>query len=132
MAARDVRRTAERKAAGLCITCGEAPATIRNRCQPCHDIRQAYPSQGTNATRAARRAAGTCIECGLVEVFEVARCDGCRAVQVVKDKARREERKKAKRCISCPKKAVRGRTRCVSCSKKRRVAWAEAALREAA
>ena len=59
------RRTAERRAAGLCPGCGKRPpAPNRSRCEPCAAKRRPADRARHRRRAAARIAAGLCPKCG--------------------------------------------------------------------
>ena len=107
---RFARRTAERKARGLCPLCGDRPpAPERSTCGPCAEKRNR-----TSRARDARLRAGG-----------KPRRDPARAREYEKERTRRETAKRAAQglCIRCGKQpAMRRRRSCEPCLEKRRAA----------
>ena len=59
------RRTAARRAAGLCLKCGKLPpAPHRSQCEPCAAKKRPADRARHHRRTAARVAAGTCPKCG--------------------------------------------------------------------
>ena len=59
------RRTTERRAQGLCVTCGKCPpAPGRSRCEPCAAKKRPAERARHRRRSAARIAAGLCPKCG--------------------------------------------------------------------
>ena len=102
------RRTAERRAKGLCLKCGKRPpAPGRSMCGPCADKR----NRASRARDARLRAAG------------MSRRDPERARAYERERSRREadRRRAAGLCLHCGKApALEGRTTCEPCGKQRR------------
>ena len=107
---RFARRTAARKAAGLCPLCGDRPpAPERSTCAPCAEKR----NRTSRARDARLRAEGK------------PRRDPARAREYEKERSRRETAKRAAQglCIGCGKQpAMPGRKSCEPCLEKRRAA----------
>ena len=58
---RYLRRTAERRAAGLCLKCGKRPpAPHRSQCEPCAEKQRAGDLKRYHRRTAERVAAGMC------------------------------------------------------------------------
>ena len=59
------RRTAERRAQGLCLKCGKRPpAPHRSQCEPCAAKKRPADRARHHRRTAARLAAGMCPKCG--------------------------------------------------------------------
>ena len=116
------RRRAERRAAGLCIRCGNvAPEEGRSMCEPCRDDRRA----AKRARRAERRAAGLCEECAAPVTGRATYCDPCAGARNERrqrdpeahreaDRRRYAERRDRGDCTSCGKPA-QGAAECQAC-----------------
>ena len=139
---RDRRQHAERKAAGLCVKCGRAPALPeRTQCEPCAEKRLAAdrarhararaegkPRRDSEAARLAdrergrrrraeRRAAGMCIRCGAVAPEEGrSMCEPCREDRRAAKRARRAERRAAGLCRKCAAPVTGGAAYCAPCA----------------
>ena len=139
---RDRRQHAERKAAGLCVKCGRAPALPeRTQCGPCAERRLATdrerhararaegkPRRDSAVARLAdrergrrrraeRRAAGLCIRCGNVAPEEGrSMCEPCRDDRRAAKRARRAERRAAGRCEDCAAPVTGGAAYCAPCA----------------
>ena len=102
------RRTAERRAKGLCLKCGKRPpAPERSQCGPCLE----KDAAAGRARDARLRAAG------------IPRRDRERATAYERERSRREaeQRRAAGLCVRCGKSpAVEGRTMCEPCAEERR------------
>ena len=136
------RQHAERRAAGLCVKCGRAPALPeRTQCGPCAERRLAAdrarharareegrPRRDSEAARladrersrrrgAARRAAGLCIRCGHIPPEEGrSMCEPCRDDRRAAKRARRAERRAAGLCETCATPVTGGAAYCGSCA----------------
>lgn len=64
----------ERKAAGLCTTCGDPATDGKTRCTEC----RRYYSRHISLRNAERRKAGLCVWCGEPSVDGVCFCASCR------------------------------------------------------
>ena len=61
------RRTAERRAKGLCLKCGKRPpAPHRTQCEPCSERQRAGDLARYHRRTAERIARGLCPKCGKV------------------------------------------------------------------
>ena len=142
---RDRRQHAERKAAGLCVKCGRAPALPeRTQCGPCVERRLAAdrarhararvagkPRRDSEAARQAdrergrrrraeRRAAGLCIRCGNVAPEEGrSMCEPCRDDRRAAKRTRRAERRAAGLCEDCAAPVTGGAAYCAPCASAR-------------
>ena len=142
---RDRRQHAERKAAGLCVKCGRAPALPeRTQCGPCAERRLAAdrarhararaegrPRRDTEAAREAdrergrrrraeRREAGLCIRCGNVAPEDGrSMCEPCRDDRRAAKRARRAERRAAGLCEDCAAPVSGGAAYCGPCASAR-------------
>ena len=59
------RRTAERRARGLCTRCGKVPSLPDNdNCESCRDYCRVKALERFRHNSAARQAAGLCVRCG--------------------------------------------------------------------
>ena len=75
---RSRRRSEARRAAGICVRCGNAPpAEGRALCEPCREDRR----QAKRDRNAERRAAGLCVQCATPTPGGKAYCDPCAAVR---------------------------------------------------
>ena len=116
------RRRAERRAAGLCIRCGNIPPEEgRSMCEPCRDDRRA----AKRARRAERRAAGLCETCAAPVNGGAAYCGPCAAARNERrqrhpeahreaDRRRYAERRARGDCTRCGKPA-NGAAECHAC-----------------
>ena len=114
------RRTENRRAAGLCIRCGQAsPAEGRSMCEPCRENRRA----AKRARHRERRSAGLCVRCGTPAPGAKAHCDACAAernkrrdkkAKRAADRQRYIERRDRGDCTRCGKPA-NGAAECRSC-----------------
>ena len=144
---RSHRQHAERKAAGICTKCGEAPARPeRTTCEPCAEQHRAhdrarharakaegfpYGGRDPEARRRAgrkrsrgrseaRKATGLCIRCGHVPSEEGrAMCEPCRENRRAAKRARHAERRAAGLCVHCATPALGGKAYCDPCAKGR-------------
>ena len=117
---RSRRRSEARKAAGLCIRCGNVPPEDgRAMCEPCRDDRRA----AKRARRAERRAAGLCVQCAAPAPGGKAYCDPCAKVRSRRrnlkakreaDRRRYAERRARGDCTSCGRPA-NGAAECRAC-----------------
>ena len=105
------RRTEARRAAGLCIRCGNAPpAEGRSMCEPCRENRRA----AKRARHRERRAAGLCVKCATPAPGGKAYCDPCAAER----NARRHRDKEAKRATDRRRyESRRAQGNCTRCGK---------------
>ena len=112
------QRTAERRAAGLCLKCGKTgPAPERTLCEPCLDKRRAADRERSRRRSEARRAAGICVKCKIPTLGGAAYCAPC---LVAKEERRdREAEYAAKRA----RYAERRRRAAASSATRRRRAW---------
>ena len=103
------RRTEARRAAGLCIRCGNAqPAEGRSMCEPCRENRRA----AKRVRHHERRAAGLCVRCAAPAPGGKAHCDPCAAER----NARRRRDKEAKRAADRQRyESRRARGECTRC-----------------
>ena len=132
------RQHAERRAAGLCVKCGRAPALPeRSQCEPCAARRLAAdrarhararaegrPRRDPESARrgerergrqrrAERRAAGVCIRCGNVPPQEGrSMCEPCRDDRRAAKRARRAARRAAGLCETCATPVTGGAACC--------------------
>ena len=141
---RDRRETGERREAGLCIRCGQAPAMPeRSMCEPCGDKRRAaeraryeaasargekYGGRNPAARRRnarersrkrdrARREAGLCSRCGVRPPGEgAAACGPCKEVRRQAERGIYAERRIAGLCVRCAGPAMDGGSRCTPCA----------------
>ncbi len=140
---RFARRTAERRAAGLCPSCGETrPAPGRSVCEPCAEKRRKAEHAryakakaagklygGKDAERCrriargrsrlrdqARKAAGQCTRCGKQHpVEDGAVCEPCREMRRINERVRYAERRAAGECGRCGTPTTDGSARCDWC-----------------
>ncbi|MDE0383227.1 MAG: hypothetical protein OXI22_05030 [Defluviicoccus sp.] len=113
------QRSAERRAAGLCLKCGKAePAPERTLCEPCLEKRRAadrartarlraegkprrdpertreYERERSRQQHAERRAAGICTKCGKAQASpDRTLCEPCAEVRRAHDRARHAKAK---------------------------------------
>ena len=141
---RSRREVAERRAAGICVRCGKAPAAPeRTACEPCLEKRRASDRANYAAAKAAgklyggadpivqRRAgrarskrrqkqrveAGLCIRCGKRRPEEEGTtCAPCREKRQAAERRQYAERKAAGRCTRCGGAVHDGLSRCVPCA----------------
>ena len=114
------RRRENRRAAGLCIRCGNLPpAEGRSMCEPCRDDRRA----AKRARHAERRAAGLCVKCETPTPGGKAYCDPCAKTRSGRrnleakreaDRRRYAERRARGDCTTCGKPA-NGAAECQAC-----------------
>ena len=117
---RSRRRSEVRKAAGLCIRCGNVPPEEgRAMCEPCRDDRRV----AKRARHAERRAAGLCVNCAAPAPGGRAYCDLCARIRSRRrnleakreaDRRRYAERRARGDCTSCGKPA-NGAAECQTC-----------------
>ena len=138
------RQADERRAAGICVRCGTAPAADgRKSCEPCLENRRAsdrakyaagkaaglpYGGANADAKRRAGRAkskrrqkerveAGLCIRCGACPPADGGTtCRPCREKRQAAEKRQYAERKAARLCTRCGGPAFDGLTRCAPCN----------------
>ena len=138
------RRVAERREAGLCPECGEAPPEPeRTVCAPCGEKRRAkardryargkaagklYGGRKVETRRrigrersakrlAARLAAGLCTSCGKrPSVEDGTTCEPCREARRAFERERYAERRAAGLCGSCGGPTLDGGSRCGPCA----------------
>ena len=141
---RSRREAAERRAAGICVRCGKAPAAPdRTACEPCLEKRRAsdrakyaagkaagkpYGGASIEAKRRSGRAkskrrqkqrvqAGLCIRCGKRRPEEEGTtCAPCREKRQAAERRQYAERKAAGRCTRCGGAVHDGLSRCVPCA----------------
>ena len=117
---RSRRRSEARKAAGLCIRCGNVPPEEgRSMCEPCREDRR----QAKRNRHAERRAAGLCVNCAAPAPGGKAYCDPCARTRSRRrdleakreaDRRRYAERRARGDCTSCGKPA-NGAAECQAC-----------------
>ncbi len=117
---RSRRRSEARRAAGLCIRCGNVPPEQgRAMCEPCRDDRRA----AKRARHAERRAAGLCVQCAAPAPGGEAYCDPCAETRSRRrnleakreaDRRRYAERRARGDCTSCGRPA-HGAAECRAC-----------------
>ena len=141
---RSRREAEERRAAGLCVRCGKAPADSgRTVCGPCGETRRTseraryakakaegklYGGRKVETKRRigrersrkrdeARRAAGLCTECGKHPPADGgASCESCRAARRAAERALYAARRAAGLCGTCGGPATDGGSRCPPCA----------------
>ncbi len=141
---RDRRQADERRAAGICVRCGTAPAADgRKSCEPCLERRRAadraryaagkaaglkYGGANAEAKRRAGRAgsrrrqkaraeAGLCVRCGNVPPEQGrTMCGPCREDRRQAKRALHAERVAAHCCTRCGGPVHDGLTRCAPCA----------------
>ena len=141
---RSRRETAERRAAGLCLRCGNSPAVeAGTMCEPCAEVRRAderaryakakaegklYGGRNVETRRRmgrersrkrdeARRAAGLCMSCGKRPPAEDgASCEPCREARRAAERALYASRRAAGLCGSCGGPTTDGGSRCAPCA----------------
>ena len=142
---RSRREAEERRATGLCVRCGKAPADSgRTVCGPCGKMRRAseraryakakaegklYGGRKVETKRRigrersrkrdeARRAAGLCTECGKHPPADGgASCESCRAARRAAERALYAARRAAGECGRCGAPAPDGSARCERCAR---------------
>ena len=119
---RSRRRSQARRAAGICVRCGNAPpAEGRAMCEPCREDRR----QAKRDRNRERRAAGLCVTCATPTPGGKAYCDPCAAVREERrrrnpgarleaGRRRYAERRARGDCPKCGKPA-NGAAECQSC-----------------
>ena len=119
---RSRRRSEARRAAGVCVRCGNAPpAEGRAMCEPCREDRR----QAKRDRNAERRAAGLCVRCATPTPDGKAYCNPCAAVREERrqrnprerleaDRRRYAERRARGDCPKCGKPAD-GAAECQAC-----------------
>ncbi len=140
----DRRQAVARRAAGICVPCGKAPAAPgRTACEPCLKKRRAadraryaagkaaglkYGGADAEAKRRAGRAksrrrqkerieAGLCIRCGRQPPVEGGTtCTPCRAKRQQAEKRQYAERRAAGCCTRCGGSIYDGLSRCRPCA----------------
>ena len=118
---RSRRAAGQRRAAGLCLHCGKAPALEgRTTCGPCAEARRARE----RALYASRRAAGLCGSCGGPTIDGGSRCAPCAVAETARypsrNAARREQyarRRAERRCTDCGEPS-HGAARCEPCTRR--------------
>ena len=119
---RSRRRSEARRAAGVCVRCGNAPlAEGRAMCEPCREDRR----QAKRDRNAARRAAGLCVQCATPTPGGKAHCDPCAAIREERRQRNPDARLEAGRRRyaerrargDCPKcgKPAQGAAECPAC-----------------
>ena len=111
-------RRAERRAAGLCVTCAAPVTGGAAYCSPCsaarNERRQRNPEAAREADRrryAERRARGDCTSCGK-PAGGAAECQACRDAA----RARYDARRAAGICVKCRTPTVGGAAYCAPCA----------------
>ena len=117
---RSRRRSEARKAAGMCIRCGNVPPEEgRAICEPCREDRR----QAKRDRHRDRRAAGLCVRCATPSPGGKTYCDPCAETRSRRrnlkakrelDRRRYAERRARGDCTSCGKPA-HGAAECQSC-----------------
>ena len=117
---RSRRRSEARKAAGVCIRCGNAPPEEgRSMCEPCREDRR----QAKRTLHHERRAAGLCVKCATPAPDGKAYCDPCAKARSGRrnheatreaDRRRYSERRARGDCTTCGKPA-NGAAECRAC-----------------
>ena len=117
---RSRRRSEARRAAGMCIRCGNVPPKEgRAMCEPCREDRR----QAKRARHVERRAAGLCVHCAAPAPGGKAYCDPCAKTRSrlrnLEAKREADRRRYAERpawgdCTSCGKPA-HGAAECQAC-----------------
>ncbi len=138
------RLAAERRAAGICVRCGKAPAApARTACEGCLEKRRASDRAkyragkaagklygGANATakrksarakskrnQKARKEAGLCIRCGKRPPVEGGTtCAPCREKRQERERRQYVEHRAAGCCTRCGTPVLDGRSRCARCA----------------
>ena len=141
---RSRREADERRAAGLCVRCGKAPAVEEGPvCEPCAEKRRAseraryakasaegklYGGRKVETRRRigrersrkrddARRAAGLCTGCGKHPPADGgASCESCREVRRAVERALYASRRAAGLCGTCGGPTTDGASRCAPCA----------------
>ena len=141
---RSRREADRRRAAGLCLHCGKAPALEgRTTCGPCAEVRRArerakyargkaegklYGGRKVETRRRigrersrrreeVRRAAGLCTGCGRHPPVEGgASCESCREAKRAAERALYASRRAAGLCGSCGGPTTDGGSRCAPCA----------------
>ena len=141
---RSRREVEQRRAGGLCLHCGKAPALEgRTTCGPCAEARRArerakyargkaegklYGGRKVETRRRigrersrrrdeARRAAGLCTGCGRHPPVEGgASCESCREARRAAERALYASRRAAGLCGSCGGPTTDGGSRCAPCA----------------
>ncbi len=106
----------KRKAQGLCIECGNAPATRGLRCPGCAD---------KNKNRAfrhveQRKAQGLCTVCGNKPATQGLLCDRCTERNREKASLYQNKKKSQGLCITCGKVPATEGVRCPECAERNR------------
>ena len=123
---RSRRRSEARRAAGVCVRCGNAPpAEGRATCEPCREDRR----QAKRDRNAERRAAGLCVQCATPTPGGKAYCDPCAAVREERRQRNPGTRREAGRRRYAERRA---RGDCPKCGKPANRAAECPACREAA
>ena len=119
---RSRRRSEARRAAGICVRCGNTPpAEGRAMCEPCRENRR----QAKRDRNRDRRAAGLCVNCATPKSGGKAYCDPCAAVREARrqrnpgarleaGRRRYAERRARGDCPKCGKPA-NGAAECPAC-----------------
>ena len=141
---RSRRETGQRRAAGLCLHCGKAPALEgRTTCEPCGEQRRArertryakakaegklYGGRKVETRRRigrersrkrdeVRSAAGLCMSCGKRPPADGgATCESCREAKRAAERALYASRRAAGWCGSCGGPTTDGGSRCAPCA----------------
>ena len=138
------RQTAERRVAGLCTRCGQAPAAPEHAvCEPCGEKRREaeriryataiatgklYAGRDPAAKRRSARAAsrkrrqarldgGRCTRCGRRPAVEGGTvCEPCQATRQAVERQRYTERRATGLCVRCGGRTTDGGSRCAPCA----------------
>jgi len=122
-----------RKAAGLCVNCGEPKSDESVYCQTCLDRqRKRQRRRAANLSKdqtkqeaeqvAQRQQEGRCLDCGADERFSDERCRRCWALWQEREHglSRHDARKAAKLCQKCPEVVDTDGVNCSACEDRRR------------
>ena len=127
---RSRKRRRDRREAGLCTSCGDAPPVEGGRsCEPCREARRAVERE----LYAARRAAGLCGRCGETTFKGASLCVPCAALcdgrnQEKKNAARRGRYARLRAlglCTDCGGESSGGAARCEPCARRSYVSSGE-------
>lgn len=152
-AARERRRIARRKAAGLCLACGKRPpAPHKAKCEPCLEKRRqqrrkreagkpyaasmrkrAWSRERAARQRAERALLGLCQKCGNRPAAPGANnCDPCRQRQREIDRRNYARHVERGQCTKCPRAARPGKSTCERHAPDQRTAEAKARKNDSA
>lgn len=112
-------RQQQRKAAGLCIECGNPVGPERfgfNRCVSCAE----KAKERARKLHQQRKDARLCLRCGKTAISGMTLCNSCAKENEEKNKEKDNRRKAGGLCPRCGKSVKSGKIHCKSCLEKER------------